>query len=101
MEISENQTNTNETCTLPTSVGDSRGTTDTKKYFFKHLNTIDQNYGGHWCDAMKYCGMCLKAGFFFFIHAFLPDCFVKNGSTTIFKLNDIIMEKLNNARPPV
>lgn len=98
MENLENPINTNETCTLPTSIGD---TTSNKKYFFKHLNTIDQNYGAHWCDAMKYCGMCLKAGFFFFVHAFLPDFFVSNGSKTVFKLNDIIMEKLRNVKPTV
>jgi hypothetical protein len=72
-----------------------------KEYWFNHLNTINQNYGAHWCDAMKYCGMSLKAGFFFFVHAFLPDCFVSNGSNTVFKLNDIITEKLNSVQSTV
>ena len=64
-----------------------------KRHFFKHLSTISQTYSLHWYDAMKYCGMSFKAAFFFFIHAFWPDCFVTNGSNTIFKLNDIIVEK--------
>ena len=64
-----------------------------KKSFFKHLNIINQNYISHFYDAMKYCGMAYKASFFFFVHAFWPDFFISNGSETIFKLNDIIVEK--------
>jgi hypothetical protein len=64
-----------------------------KKYFFKHLNVINQSYGSHFCDAMKYCGMAFKASFFFFVHAFWPDFFISNGSETIFGLNEIIVEK--------
>ena len=64
-----------------------------KKYFFNHLNIINQSYCSHFCDAMKYCGISLKASFFFFIHAFWPDFFISNGSEAIFRLNDIIVEK--------
>lgn len=66
-----------------------------KKYFFNHLNEVDQDYWAHFRDSIKYCGMSLKSAFFFFIHSMWPDLFIKNGSETILELSNIITEKYN------
>jgi hypothetical protein len=58
-----------------------------------HLNEIKQNYFSHFRDSMVFCGKSLKASFYFLIHAFYPDIFIKHGSTEIAELNSTIVEK--------
>ena len=64
--------------------------------FFKHLAFVDQTYYEHFCDAIKYSWCSLRASFYFFIHAFWPDIYIKHGSTSIHELSDIIREKYTN-----
>lgn len=61
-----------------------------------HLEYAKQTYFKHMNDSMYYSWCSLKASFFFFVHSFIPDVFIKNGSDTIKSINNDIMEKYNN-----
>lgn len=60
-----------------------------------HLKTINQTYGQHMLNALKYSALCQKASFFFLIHAIIPDVFVDNGSKTIRQIQDILAQQQN------
>ena len=60
------------------------------KYNFNHLNDKNCSYFEHFKHAMYYSLVSLKASFYFFIHAFIPDLFTESGSTTINGLNHVI-----------
>jgi hypothetical protein len=63
--------------------------------FFKHLVFANQTYFEHFKDAMYYAWLSYKSSVCFFIHAFWPDILQFDGSHTIFKLRDILIEKYN------
>lgn len=60
---------------------------------FTHLEYIKQTYIEHFIDAISYSFMALKACFFFFVHAFLPDIFEFDGSKLIEHLHNILLIK--------
>ena len=60
---------------------------------FQHLEEIRQNYFHHFLDAMYYSYLSSKASFYFIVHAFYPDFFVQNGSSTIHYLFTLIEYK--------
>lgn len=63
--------------------------------FKTHLDFAGQTYFEHFKDAIKYSYKSLKASFYFFIHALIPDVFTQSGSNCIHNLNDTIKEKYN------
>lgn len=63
--------------------------------FFKHLVFANQSYFEHFRDAMYYSWLSYKSSIYFFIHAFWPDILQFDGSHTVFKLRDILIEKYN------
>ena len=58
-----------------------------------HLQKVKQGYYEHFFDAIYYCGISLKASFYFFIHSLFPDLFEFDGSNTIKQLNNILEKK--------
>lgn len=63
---------------------------------FEHLERVDQTYFEHFGNAMSYSMQSLKSSFYFFIHAFWPDCFEHDGSDSIKELHETLQEKLAN-----
>lgn len=62
---------------------------------FKHLIHAKQGYLEHFVDSISYSGKAFKAFWYFTIHAFWPEWYIKNGSDCIKDLNDILQEKLS------
>lgn len=62
-------------------------------YMSNHLQKVKQGYYEHFLDSICYCGISLKASFYFFIHSLFPDVFEFDGSNTIKQLNNILEEK--------
>lgn len=60
-----------------------------------HLEFAGQTYSEHFKDSLKYSCKALKASFYFFIHALIPDVFTQSGSNCIHELSDTIKEKYN------
>ena len=60
-----------------------------------HLEFAGQTYFEHFKDAMKYSYKSLKASFYFFVHALIPDVFAQSGSKCVHELSDTIKEKYN------
>lgn len=63
-----------------------------------HLQRANQNYFEHFLDSIKYSSKALKAVWFFTVHAFLPDCYERNGSDTIKELNDFLQDKISKLK---
>lgn len=61
------------------------------KYY--HLKKNNQTYFQHLSQTLSYSGRSFKASFYFLIHAFIPDLFEYNGSTTLYSLTDTIKLK--------
>jgi hypothetical protein len=60
---------------------------------FIHLKQVNQSYVEHFYDGITYCGISLRASFYFFIHSLWPDLYEFDGSATIKELNAILDEK--------
>lgn len=60
---------------------------------FNHLQKIKQHYLEHFCEAMSYSFMSLRASCYFFVHSFYPDLFEFDGSMQIEQLNKLLMDK--------
>lgn len=58
-----------------------------------HLKENKQTYFEHLSETLSYSGQAFKASFYFLIHAFVPDLFKYNGSSTVYSLTDTIKTK--------
>lgn len=58
-----------------------------------HLEYANQTYMEHFKDSMGYAFKSFKGCYYFFIHAFCPDYYVKDGSSEINELHIIIRNK--------
>jgi hypothetical protein len=56
--------------------------------FLDHPNTVGENYGQHFIQAVRFAGKLLRASVVCFIHGIFPSLFVKTGSTIIGDLHD-------------
>ena len=67
-----------------------------KARFTAHPATVGETYGEHFLAAMGFALAMLKAAFCCAVHAILPFCFEKTGSTCITGLHE---RMVTNRRP--
>lgn len=62
----------------------------------KHLKYAKQSYLLHLYDTINYSYHAFHAGIVFIIHGLFPCIYTSRGSTIIYNLNEVIIEKKNN-----
>ena len=57
-----------------------------------HLMFSQTTYIEHFIKSMTYSFKCIKAGYYFFIHAINPNVYETSGYDCIKELNGVILE---------
>ena len=60
---------------------------------FQHLAEVNKSYTKHFIDALNFSLKSFEAGYYFLIHAIIPDYYVNQGTKKITKLAECL--KLN------
>jgi hypothetical protein len=63
---------------------------------FRHLLELNQSYREHFQNAIRYAFLSQKASMYFFVHGVYPDCFERDGSDIINKLNNEFKQRKTN-----
>lgn len=61
--------------------------------FLEHPRTVDESYGEHMFQAMRFSARMFIGAQACFIHALIPRFFAETGSKTIRELNERMIEK--------
>ena len=72
-----------------------------KRLFTEHPASVEENYGEHFLVASGFALAMLWGGLRVLIHAFIPGFFITAGSTTIERLNEIMVCQRNKKRDAV
>lgn len=59
----------------------------------QHLDGVHEDYVTHLFFAIKIAALCFFAGVALVVHALVPAFFERTGSTTIFKIQELITER--------
>lgn len=68
-----------------------------KSRFTEHPATVGETYGEHFVSAMRFSAAMLRAALCCAVHAVLPFCLEKTGSTCIQGLYDRMVTNRNRA----
>lgn len=62
-----------------------------RKIFLDHPATVNETYGEHFYQAMRFSLKLLGSGLACFLHAFIPCLFQSKARDTVIHLNDILV----------
>jgi len=60
----------------------------------QHLAAVQESYFEHLRHALRYAATLLGAGLALVVHAIVPGWFQTTGSRTVFRLNAILLDRL-------
>lgn len=70
-----------------------------RKAFLNHPATVNETYGEHFFQAMRFSLKLLSGGIACLVHAFVPCLFISTARNTVIRLNDILVLNRQNQTP--